>query len=80
MFKAECEICGTHQDQLGSDLTVVDVTSTCEEGTSWDEVTACNPCLGEYDAYKIVNVTDNGVTSSGWIIDHPKLYFKFFRI
>jgi len=79
-----CEICGTHEDYLvglsSQDLQTVDVTSTCEEATSWDEVIACGECLSEYNAYKIVNVTENGVTSSGWIIDDPRLYFKFFRV
>ena len=80
-----CEICGipervTHQEYAKFELQTVDVTSTCEEGTSWDEITACGGCLDTYKAFKIVNVTENGVTSSGWIIDDPRLYFKFFRV
>ena len=81
----ECEICGVNGNMLIGgirelDLQTVDVTSTCEEGTSWDAVTACAGCLDAYKAFKIVNVTENGVTSSGWIIDDPRLYFKFFRV
>ena len=80
----ECEICGVNENMLiginSQDLQTVDVTSTCEEGTSWDAVTACGECLDAYKAFKIVNVTENGVTSSGWIIDDPRLYFKVFRV
>lgn len=79
-----CEICGEpahtiwHNERF--ELQTVDVTSTDDEGTSWDEITACGECLDIHGAYKIVNVTENGVTSSGWIIDDPKLYFKFWRV
>lgn len=84
-MKDYCEICEEpehiiHQDYERYQLHSVDVTSTDDEGTSWDEITACGICLDIHKAFKIVTLTENGVTSSGWIIDDPKLYFKFWRI